>query len=374
MEVLEKTETQMLDVIHELGKSFAERAANYDLEGTFVSENYEALKGVGLFGGLVPLELGGLGMSYPEMCNLIRTMAQYCGSTALAFAMHQHLVAASVWKYKHKGVGEATLRKVAERQLVLVSTGARDWLRSNGEVQRTEGGFLVSGKKHFASQSCAGDIAITSAPYLNEDKEWKVLHFPIPLTAKGVSLQDDWDVMGMRGTGSQCLVYDQVFVPEDNIALERDREGFHPVWNVVLTVAMPLIMSVYVGLAEKAVDIAIAKGKTYARNQAHFNYILGKLNNNLISAQTQWKAMYDMTNNFDFDLHQDFTVPILSLKTNVAEACMKTVSEAMEGIGGQSFYRKNGLERVFRDIQAAQFHPLPKWEQYAFCGEKLLAP
>ncbi|MBK8192218.1 MAG: acyl-CoA/acyl-ACP dehydrogenase [Lewinellaceae bacterium] len=64
---------------------------------------------------------------------------------------------------------------------------------------------------------------------------------------------------------------------------------------------------------------------------------------------------------------------MLSFKTNVAEACIQTVSEAMEAIGGQSFYRKNELERLFRDVQAAPFHPLPKWEQYVFTGERLLA-
>lgn len=64
---------------------------------------------------------------------------------------------------------------------------------------------------------------------------------------------------------------------------------------------------------------------------------------------------------------------MLSLKTNVANACIQVVQEAMEAIGGQSFYRKNRLERLFRDVQAAQFHPLPAWDQFAFTGERLLA-
>ena len=71
------------------------------------------------------------------MGDLIKTIATYCGSTALAFSMHQHLVAASVWKYKTKGVGAAMLEKVAANQLVLVSTGARDWLDSNGTMDES---------------------------------------------------------------------------------------------------------------------------------------------------------------------------------------------------------------------------------------------
>jgi alkylation response protein AidB-like acyl-CoA dehydrogenase len=265
------------------------------------------------------------------------------------------------------------LQKVASHQLILVSTGARDWLESNGEMIRTEGGYLLTAKKHFASQSIAGDIAVTSAPYFDAEKGWQVLHFPVPLQSEGVSILDDWDVMGMRATGSQAIRFDHVFVPDSAIVLARPQNGFHPVWDVVLTVAMPLIMSAYVGIAEKAMEIAVSMGKDYHRNQNHLPYIIGKLNNTLIGAQSQWKAMVKLTDNINFKPSETITTDMLSLKTNVATACIQTVTDAMEAIGGQSFYRKNTLERLFRDVQAAQFHPLPKWDQYAFTGERLLA-
>lgn len=366
-------EMSWVDRTRELGKTFAGNAPRHDLEGEFVFENYELLKANQYFSAMIPAELGGGGISHSEMCNVIRTIAQHCGSTALAFSMHQHLIAAAVWKYKQKGESAAMLEKVAKNQLVLISTGARDWLDSNGEMEKTEGGYLVSARKHFASQSIAGDVAVTSAPYQNPEGEWSVLHFAVPMKTKGVSVLDDWNTMGMRATGSQTIVFDKVFVPDSAISLERPRTGYHPVWDVVLTVAMPLIMSAYVGIAEKAMEIALAIGKKYQRNQKHMPYIMGRMNNSLLSAQTQWKAMYALTNNMDFKPDAATTVKILSYKTNVTDACIQTVSEAMEAIGGQSFYRKNQLERLFRDVQAAPFHPLPKWDQYAFTGEKLLA-
>lgn len=372
METLQLTKTDWINLTHRLGADFAQRASDSDKTGTFVFENYKQLKRYHYFSALIPEELGGGGLSHAEMCDIIRTIAHYCSSTALAFAMHQHLIAASVWKYRHKGVGTAMLSKVAENQLVLISTGARDWLESNGEMEKVEGGYLLSGKKHFASQSVAGDIAITSAPYLHPEQGWQVLHFPVPMTSEGVKVLDDWHVMGMRATGSQTIQFDKVFVPDAAIALARPQGEFHLVWNVVLTVAMPLIMSAYVGTAEKAMEIALTIGKKYHRNKAHFPYIIGKLNNVLLSAQTQWKAMYALTNNFDFKPNEKTTIQMLSFKTNVADATKQTVAEAMEAIGGQSFYQKNGLERLFRDIQAAEFHPLPRWNQYAFTGERLL--
>ncbi|GJM35279.1 MAG: BEC protein [Saprospiraceae bacterium] len=372
MDTIIQPKTDWKTLAHRLGKDFAKRAAESDLKGTFVNKNYQQLKKHQLFSAMIPEELGGGGMSHTEMCHFIKVIAQYCGSTALAFSMHQHLIAATAWKYKHKGEGEAMLRKVVDQQLVLISTGARDWLASNGELTKTEGGYLFTAKKAFASQSVAGDVAVTSGPYLNENKTWQVLHFSVPMKEKGVAVINDWDVLGMRATGSATIQFDQVFVPDSAVALARPRDGFHPVWDIVLTVAMPLIMSAYVGIAERAFDIAVTIGRKYARQQNHLPYIIGQLNNTLISAKSQWKAMYALTSNLDFQPNESTTMDILSYKTNVADATIATVSGAMEAIGGQGFYRKNELERLFRDVQAAAFHPLPKWEQYAFTGSRIL--
>lgn len=361
-----------VELTHKLGKDFESRAAKHDDEGEFVFENYKQLKEHKFFSASIPKQLGGGELTHEEMCNIIRIIAYYCSSTALAFSMHQHIISTTLWKYKHQQAGEPLLKKVAKNQLVLISTGARDWLDSNGDMKKVEGGYLVNAKKHFSSQSAGGDVAIATARYQNEQGDWKVLHFPVPMNADGVSVLNDWNVMGMRATGSQTIVFKDVFVPESAIGLERPMDEFHPVWSVVLTVALPLIMSAYVGIAEKAAEIAISKGKQYKRNAKHMKYILGKLNNELLSAQAQWQAMIGLANNYEFKPNEANTMKTLSYKTNVSEATKNTVAEAMEAIGGQSFLKEYNLERLFRDVQASPFHPLGKWDQYAFVGERLM--
>lgn len=372
METLASPLTNWKELTEKLGHAFAARAAQHDREGSFVFENYADLKEHRYFSAAIPEDLGGGGISHAEMCSVIRTLARYCGSTALAFSMHQHLVAAAVWRYRHKGESRPMLEKVVQHQLVLVSTGARDWLSSNGEMTRTEGGYRLSAKKQFASQSVAGDLIVTSAPYLHPEQGWQVLHFAVAMKSEGVSLLDDWDVVGMRGSGSQSVVFKDTFVPDQAIVLTRPREGYHPVWDVVLMVAMPLIMSAYVGLAEEAMEIALSLGRGYGRNQKQLPFIVGKMNNSLVSARTQWNAMIALAGNLDVKPDKDLSAEILSLKTNVAESCIQVVEEAMNAVGGQSFYKKNTLERIFRDVQASRFHPLPLWEQIVFTGEHLL--
>src|SRR5690349_19177635 len=124
-----------------LATRFAERAVEYDASDSFVAENYAEMRDARLFSVMVPSELGGGGLSYGSMCALVRTLGRGCGPTALAFSMHQHLVAAAVWNYRHGRPGEAILRAVAEDDKILVSTGANDWLASSGNLERCEGGY-----------------------------------------------------------------------------------------------------------------------------------------------------------------------------------------------------------------------------------------
>ena len=360
------------EVAHNLGKEFACRAANHDEDDTFVSENYAALKERRVFSAAIPEEFGGGGASHREIADMLRTLAQSCGSTALALSMHQHLIAATIWKWRRGQGGEPLLKNVAEKQLVLVSTGAGDWLESNGTMTKTDGGYLVSANKHFASQSAVGDILVTSAPFMNAEQGWEVLHFPAPMNAKGVTVLNDWRTIGMRGTGSHTVKLENVFIPDAAIALRRPRGAYHPVWNVVLTVAMPLIMSVYVGIAEKAAQLAIGHIRRQKTIKPQITSLIGAMNNELVAAEIQLNDMLRIAENYEFEAVDKNGQDILTRKTNVANGAIGVVTKAMEIAGGAGFYRSFGLERLFRDIQAARYHPLPENEQVKFSGEYLL--
>jgi alkylation response protein AidB-like acyl-CoA dehydrogenase len=355
------------EVAHSLGAEFAGRAEAHDEGDTFVSNNYAALKERGVFAAAIPEELGGGGASHREIADMLRTLAQYCGSTALALSMHQHLIAATVWKYRRGQGGDAMLKNVSEKQLVLVSTGAGDWLESNGSTTKTDGGYLVSARKHFASQSAVGDMLVTSAPFMDE-----VLHFPVPMNAAGVTVLNDWRALGMRGTASHTVKLENVFVPDPAIVLRRPRGAYHPVWNVVLTVAMPLIMSVYVGIAQKAAELIIGHIRRKKTAKPSATYLIGEMNNDLVAAEIQLNDMLRIANNYDFEPVDQNGHDILTRKTNVANAAIRVVTKAMEIAGGEGFYRSFGLERLFRDVQAARYHPLPESEQAKFSGDYLL--
>jgi len=234
-------------VLADLGPRCAGAAARHDADDSFVAEAYAALREARVFSALVPTDFGGGGCSHAQMCRFLRQLARHCPSTALALSMHQHLVAAAAANHRAGRPGRALLEKVGANELVLVSTGANDWLDSNGSAEPVDGGFRVTAVKPFASGSPAGDVLVTSAAIAGGGE---VLHFPIPLGADGISGLGDWAALGMRGTGSQTLKLDEVFVPEDAVVLRRPQGPFQPAFAVILTVAMPIILSAHLGVAD----------------------------------------------------------------------------------------------------------------------------
>jgi alkylation response protein AidB-like acyl-CoA dehydrogenase len=236
---------------------------------------------------------------------------------------------------------------------------------------RTDGGYRVSGYKYFASQSAAGGILVTSAPYNDPEKGWQVLHFPVPFSSEGVSIMNDWKTLGMRGTGSHTVKLDNVFVPDSAIAMQRPRGEFHPFFNVVMMVALPLIMSVYVGIAQRAAEIALDASRKRG-GSPHLPYLIGEMNNHLTTAEVLLDDSIRISNNYDFKPLDENGNRMVTRKTIMANACVQVVTKAMEIVGGQGFYRSFGLERLFRDVQGSRYHPMQEMEQLHYSGEFLL--
>ena len=359
-----------LNTVDEIGARFAVGADERDANDTFVADHYPIMKEAGLVSALVPEEFGGGGATYTDVAAMLRRLSYHDSSTALALSMHQHLVAAQVFNHKN-GRPAPLLPRVGADKIVLVSTGARDWLESNGTVEKVEGGFRVTARKSFASGCPAGAVVVTSAPYDHPDEGPQVLHFGVPFSAEGVSLHDDWKTHGMRATGSQTVVMDSVFVPEASISLTRPRAGFAPIFNVVAGVAMPFITGVYVGVAEKAVEI----GRNLAAKRANdpaVQFAAGEAVSALKVAQTLHDQLVRMTNDLDFTPSVENSSQVFMLKAHAVEQAKKAVESAMDASGGAGFYRVNGLERLLRDVRASHYHPLPIKQQLLFSGKVAL--
>lgn len=356
--------TDRVLLAREIGEILRSEVSERDRTAEISVAAFDRLRSSGLSAALVPTEFGGGGASHREMGEILRELGRHDPSTAVAFAMHSHLVAAQVWRHNHGVDASAVFAKVAGGA-ILISTGASDWVESNGHAERVEGGFRVSARKAPASGCEVGDLLVTSARHDGE-----VLHFAIPLAAAGVSIDKTWDSFGLRASGSHTVVLDDVFVPDAAISLTRPAGPWPPVLNVVIGAALPLVLAAYVGVADTAVDLVARLMK--GRAQAHIAQSAGEMLNAYTTATDLVSAMFTDSENLTFPNTDAYAARTLSRKTVAADALITTVRLAIETTGGAGYSRACDLERLYRDIHGCQFHPLPRAKQTRFSGRVLL--
>lgn len=368
--IIQQNRLDWLSLAESLGNQFAEREAEADENDRFVADHIVRLKSSGLVAAGVPTELGGGGASLTDLCAVLRILGRYSSSTALVFSMHTHQVMVPTWRWHHqKEPVEGLLKRVATEQIVLISSGGADWLQSSGTATKVEGGFLVTARKGFASGVPAGNLLMTSAVYQDPENGSTVLHFALPLNAQGFSVEPTWQAMGMRGTGSHDVVLSNVFVPDAAIALRREQGKWHFIFHLISMIAIPLIYSVYVGVAEsvreRTIQIAIKR-----RTDEHLCYMVGGLDNELTAAKLALQHMIStaIVSQPGFET----TNQIMMGRTLVAKAILNVADLAMEIAGGSAFYRKLGLERLFRDLQGVRYHPLREEAQRKLSGQLAL--
>ncbi|HEV7268676.1 MAG TPA: acyl-CoA dehydrogenase family protein [Falsiroseomonas sp.] len=353
-----------------LAPVFAARAAAHDAEDSFVADNYALLKQAGLVEAGVPQELGGAGAGIRELAGMLRILAQGCGSTALAFSMHTHQVAVPAWRWRHQKLAamEPLLTRIAKDRIILLSSGGSDWIGGSGEAVRVEGGYRIDARKVFSSGAPAGDLLMTAA-VVHETEGDSVIHFGTPVKLPEVRVLDSWRAMGMRGTGSHDVLIEGLFIPDAAVALKRKAGVWHPLFQIIATIAFPLVYAVYLGVAERAREIAVdvAKSRKMTEDSLH---LAGRMDTALRGARLahDWMLQAAERNAPSAESVNE----VMTGKALVTEHAIRAVDLAMELAGGAAFHRKTGLERLFRDIQGARYHPLQAGPQARYAGAMAL--
>jgi alkylation response protein AidB-like acyl-CoA dehydrogenase len=345
-------------------------AAEADEQDRFVAGNYALLKQAGLVEAGVPAELGGGGASVRELAEMLRILAQGCSSTALAFSMHIHQVAVPAWRWRHQKLAamEPLLKRIAAERIILLSSGGSDWIGGSGEAVKVEGGYRITARKVFSSGSPLGDLMMTGA-VLEEDGTRHVLHFGVNMKAPEVKVLDTWRALGMRGTGSHDVAIEGLFIPDAAVALKRPAGVWHPLFHIIATIAFPLVYGVYLGVAEHARDLAVDVAKRRGTTEDMLQ-IAGRMDTALRTARLghEWMLEALERNAPSAESVND----VMTGKALVTEHAIRTVELALELAGGAGFHRGTGLERLFRDIQGARYHPLQAGPQARYAGAMAL--
>jgi alkylation response protein AidB-like acyl-CoA dehydrogenase len=347
----------LLDRATAVGEQIRHDTARHDRDGSFVSEAFELLRDEGLLRIAVPTELGGDGATIRQVAAVQQELARHCGATALASAMHQHVVAFTAWRHRRGLPGaEATLRRVVDDDIVLLSTGGGDFTRPKGHAVKVDGGYLVSGTKTFVSQAPVGAVLSSMFVHDDPDQGLRVLNMAVPVASDGVVVLDTWDALGMRGTGSHEVVLDEVFVPDERVLADRPYGIIDPPLQVIASIAMPIISAVYLGVATAAFEAAVEAARPKATDPVVQRQI-GLMAHRLRIAQWALDRGLDEIGDDPAPAMERLSAA-MTLKREVALAGVEVCDLAMEVAGGSAYLKGSPIERAYRDVRAAKLHPL----------------
>jgi alkylation response protein AidB-like acyl-CoA dehydrogenase len=352
-------------------ESFRDRAAGLDEAGRFAHDDLADLRRIGWLTAAAPQRFGGLGLDLATLAAEQRRLARYAPATALSTCMHHYWIglAATLDAVGHP-FGERILGWAADGE-ILASGHAEigndiPIALSTTRAERVPGGWRLHGRKLFGSLGPVWNRLGLHAMDTSDPSRPMIVHGFVGRDTPGVTVVDTWDAHGMRATESHDTVLDGAFLPDENVlCVVAAGPPTDPELGAMLIWALTLIANVYVGIAERALDLALEHARhrtsiaipngTFAHHPLVQQQV-ARMHLELDAARAVLDRLArDWVDGVDHGAR--WPVQVFAAKWRAATAAMTVVDAACDVVGGSSFRRGAELERLSRDVRAARFHP-----------------
>jgi alkylation response protein AidB-like acyl-CoA dehydrogenase len=370
-------------------------AGVYDREGSYPFKSFDTLKQSGYFTAPIPEQLGGLGATSVHDV-LVASSRLARGDASLAIGVNMHFVyllnvvrrwqmaVASGNERRAAALGDA-LEQIARDGVVFAAAGSeigQDLTRPVTTARRTEGGWLVSGRKVFCTMSPAADVLYTAVTFTDDEGVDRYGYAMIPRSTPGVTVHDDWDALGMRASGSHSVSFDDVELPASAL-----RGGF-PVGEVVPFIERNLTAGLFhasatLGVAENAHEVALRKLAERNGNAGGRNGVLVAESTIELSACRatldraarlidEHRGAYSTGDGPDEELTALFA-EAQAAKAFISQVAPRVVDRALALSGGAGYLNGSPIARAYRDVRAGAFmHPLGDNRAYEFLAQTAL--
>lgn len=361
-------EAELAATAERLAAIFAERAAKHDADGSFPFDNFEDIRQAGFYKLTIPKRYGGEEISLYELCIVQERLAMGDGSTALSFGWHlgqtMHYRSTESWP-------EPLFRQycldVVERD-AMINTFASE--RNTGSPSRggklettavrTDGGWRISGRKTFSTLIPILTQFVVSAWVEDEGRPG---HFLVRRGA-GVEMEETWNTLGMRSTGSHDVILHDVFVTEGSRIDPIDAAGNPLPTKDDSNAWMLHIPACYIGIAHASRDFAVEFASKYRPSSLpgpiaelpHIQQQIGQIEVELKTARAMLYAAADQWDK-QVELRGDLRPELGMAKYIATNNALQIVDKAMRIVGGISLSKTLPLERMYRDVRAGLHNP-----------------
>lgn len=353
--------TKEQQMIKKMVRDFAEevirpRAIEIDVKAEFPEDIFKQIGELGLLGIPFPEEYGGSGGDTVSYAIAVEEIGRVCGSTGLSYAAAVSLGASPIYYFGTEEQKKKYLTPLAEGK----SLGSFGLTEPNagsdaGGTQTTavleDDQYVINGEKCFITNASYAATIIATAVTGKDQRGKNIISAVIvPTDVDGVTITDNYDKMGVRGSNTAEIVFDNVRVPKENLLGDPDK-GFKQFLHT-LDGGRISIAALSLGIAQGALDKSLAyakERKQFGKSISNFQAIQFKLADMSMEVELARNIIHKSA--WLKDQGKDFTKESAYAKLYASETATRVANEAMQIHGGNGYMREYEVERYLRDAK-----------------------
>ena len=347
-------------------KDFAETevkplAQEVDEEERFPKETVEKMAKMGLMGIIIPKEYGGAGGDYNMYISAVEELSKHCGTTGVILSAHTSLCAAPILEYGTEDQRKRYLpdlasgKKIGAFGLTEPNAGTDASNQQTVAVEK-EDHYLLNGSKIFITNAGYASTYVIIAVTGKGPKGPEMSAFIVDSAFEGFSVGKKEKKMGIRGSSTCELIFDNVKVPKENLLGKRG-DGFK--------IAMKTLDGGRIGIAAQALGIAEGALETtvaYVKSRKQFNRPISAFQNtqfqlaDMATKVAAAKGLVYAAVNAKQNKLPTLSVSAAQAKLFAAETAMEVTTKAVQLHGGYGYTREYPVERMMRDAKITEIY------------------
>jgi len=360
---LNDDQTMLRDTIRRIAQEqFAPKAAEIDASERFPWDNFEILRDNGLLGVNVEEEYGGAGAGQLALLLVLEETARACGSTSVILTNQglssEPLMIAGNEEQKKTYLYRLATGECPGAMAITEPNAGSDVAGMKTTATKVDGGYVLNGSKIFITQ--AGVAGITNVIcYTDKSKGNKGMSiFTIEKDAKGLIVGKPEHKLGIRGSDTREISFEDCFVPDKNM-VGPEGSGFKTLMTT-FNYSRPNIAAQALGIAQGALDVALAYAKErmqFGKTLASFQGMQWMLAEMALAVETARTIVYRSGTMIDTEpSHPDIPKICSMAKWCASDTAMKVTTDAVQILGGYGYMREYPVERMMRDAKITQIY------------------